>query len=63
MVLKKEQKCLAVQYDVLFARLSLLPVKKKSELVLVNYILDIENQNELVWQEKGKNMLAQEMGY
>lgn len=56
-------KRLAVQYDLLSRYLSLLSDKKEREAVLVNYILEMEIQNDILWMEKAKDDLAREMGY
>lgn len=61
--IEDKPKRLAVKYDLFSEYITLLSDKKERELVLVNYILEMENQNELSWQEKAKNILAQEMGY
>jgi len=50
---------LAVQYDLLSAYLLLLPDKKDYQTVLADYILEMENLGNVIWQVKGENLLAQ----
>ncbi len=52
---------LSAQYDLLNYYLTILPDKKEREATLADYILEMENRNETIWQEKGKNLLIQEL--
>lgn len=52
---------LSVQYDLLVAYLALLPDKAEREAVLADYILEMENRGELVWQGKARELLAGEI--
>lgn len=51
----------AIQYDLLVNYLSLLTDKKERQSVLADYILEMENRGEAVWQAKGKGLLTQEI--
>jgi len=52
---------LTTQYDLLKYYLLLTPDKKEREAILADYILEMENRNETVWQEQGKKMLVEEI--
>ena len=50
---------LAAQFDLLTAYLLLLPNDLERQPVLADYILEMENRGETVWQIKGKDLLVQ----
>lgn len=57
------EQSLSVQYNLFTSYLSLLVDKKEREIAITDYIIEMENRGESLWQTKGKNLLAQEMGY
>jgi anionic cell wall polymer biosynthesis LytR-Cps2A-Psr (LCP) family protein len=59
--IEDDSKRLSAQYDLLVAYLALLPIKAEREAVLADYILEMENRGELLWQEKARELLAQEI--
>ncbi len=54
-------KRLNTQYDLLYQYTTSLSDKKERELILADYILEMENRGEIIWQEKGKELLKQEI--
>lgn len=55
------EKRLTIQYDLLVKYLPLLPNKEDRESEIVFYIVSMQNINELTWEEKGRELLKQEM--
>ncbi|MCX6782138.1 MAG: LCP family protein [Candidatus Magasanikbacteria bacterium] len=51
---------LNAQYDILVSYLVLLPDKQEREFVIADYILEMENRGEIVWQGKARELLRQE---
>jgi anionic cell wall polymer biosynthesis LytR-Cps2A-Psr (LCP) family protein len=49
---------LATQYDLLVAYLPILSDKKERQSVLADFILEMENRGETVWQTKAKDLLT-----
>ena len=56
-------KRLSVQYDVLVYYLSSLPTKQERESLIADYILEMENRDEPLWQEKARKLLSGENGF
>ena len=61
--IEDDDKRLLVQYDLLNSYLSSLPDKTEREAVIADYILEMENRGELIWKEKARVDLAEELGY
>ena len=59
--IEDSEQSLAVQFDLLTSYLPLLPSNSERQSVLADYILEMENRGESVWQAKGKNLLTQEI--
>lgn len=59
--IEDEDKRLSAQYDLLVAYLATLPDKAGREAVLADYILEMENRGETVWQDKARELLAREI--
>jgi hypothetical protein len=60
--IEDKDKRLAVQYDVLEMYVSTLSEKSERENIISDYILEMEYYEEGQWVEKGKELLAKEMG-
>lgn len=54
------QQSLAVQYDLLTSYLSSLSDKKEREAIITDYIVEMEDRGQTLWQIKGKKLLAEE---
>ncbi|OGH88517.1 MAG: hypothetical protein A3J93_04615 [Candidatus Magasanikbacteria bacterium RIFOXYC2_FULL_42_28] len=61
--IENDEMRLSVQYDLLNSHLQSLSDKKEREAVIADYILEMENRGELVWKEKARVNLAEELGY
>ena len=61
--IEDNEQSLAVQYNLLVNYLQLLSDKKECQSVLADYIIEMENRGEPLWQEKGKKLLREEIGY
>ena len=57
--IEDDEQSLAVQFDLLTTYLDLLPSNSECQPVLADYILEMENRGETVWQIKGKDLLVQ----
>ena len=55
------EESLIIQHDLLDDYLKLLPDKKDRQTMLADYILEMENRGESLWQTKGKDLLTQEI--
>ncbi len=53
---------LGAQYDIISKYVSSLSEKSERENILADYILEMENYGEASWAEKGKDLLAKELG-
>jgi anionic cell wall polymer biosynthesis LytR-Cps2A-Psr (LCP) family protein len=58
--IEDQNQSLAIQHSLLVSYLPFLE-KQTRESVLADYILEMENRDEAIWQEKGKKMLLQEI--
>ncbi len=58
--IEDQKQSLTIQYSLLASYLPSLE-KQKRESVLADYILEMENRNETVWEERGKQLLLQEI--
>ncbi|MFA7653435.1 MAG: hypothetical protein WCX97_00105 [Candidatus Magasanikbacteria bacterium] len=61
--IEDDNKRLSIQYDLLTSYLPLLPDKKDREATIADYLLEMENRAEPVWQEKARELLKQEIEY
>ena len=59
--IEDNEQSLAVQFDLLKDYLPLLSDSSKRQSILADYILEMENRGESVWQTKGKDLLIQEI--
>jgi len=59
--IEDKEQSLAIQYDLLTNYLQLISVKEKRQSILADYIIEMENRGEPIWQEKGKNLLREEV--
>lgn len=59
--IEDKEQSLTAQFDLLKAYLPLLPGSAERQSVLADYILEMENRGESVWQAKGKDLLTQEI--
>ena len=59
--IEDNEQSLAVQFDLLKDYLPLLSDSSKRQSILADYILEMENRGEPVWQTKGKDLLIQEI--
>lgn len=59
--IEDDEKRLSTQYDLLTAYLATLPDKAEREAVLADYILEMENRGEPLWQGKARELLAREV--
>ncbi|MFH1947525.1 MAG: hypothetical protein ABIJ23_05225 [Candidatus Magasanikbacteria bacterium] len=59
--IEDNEQSLAVQFDLLTAYLSSLPEKIDRQAILADYMLEMENRGESVWQLKGKELLTKEI--
>ncbi len=55
-----QKQSLITQYSLLLSYLSSLE-KQKKESVLTDYILEMENRGEIIWQERAKKLLLQQL--
>jgi hypothetical protein len=60
--IEDKDKRLAVQYDILEMYVSTLSEKSERENIISDYILEMEYYEESQWVEKGKELLAKEIG-
>jgi len=56
-------KRLSVQYNLFVSYLPLLPDKKARESTIADYLLEMENRAEPVWQGKARELLKREINY
>jgi len=56
-------KRLSVQYDLLINYLPSLPTKQERESLIADYILEMENRDEPLWQEKARKLLDGKNGF
>ena len=61
--IENKEKSLVVQYDLLSSYLLSLSDKTERQSVLADYVLEMENRGESVWQAKGKELLAKGIIY
>lgn len=59
--IEDREQSLTVQFDLLMSYLLLLSNDSDRQTVLADYILEMENRNGLIWQAKGKELLAKEI--
>lgn len=59
--IEDQEQRFAVQFDLLTSYLSLLSNNAERQSILADYILEMENQGEFIWQDKGKDLLIQEI--
>ncbi len=59
--IEDNDKRLVAQYDLLLAYIKLLPEKQEREAIIADYLLEMENRGELIWQEKARILLSQEI--
>ena len=59
--IENDEQRLIVQFDLLKDYLLLLPSSSERRLILEDYILEMENRGESIWQAKGKDLLAREI--
>lgn len=55
--IEDNEKSLAVQYDLFISYLASLTDEKERESVIAEYIIEMENRGETIWQERAKNLL------
>ncbi|MBU2542142.1 hypothetical protein KJ785_01110 [Patescibacteria group bacterium] len=59
--IEDNEQSLVIQFDLLTSYLSLLSEKIDHQTVLADYILEMENRGESIWQLKGKDLLTKEI--
>lgn len=59
--IEDNEKRLSVQYDLLNYYLTTLSDKQEREATLADYIIEMENRGETLWQEKAKKLLGEEI--
>ena len=61
--IEDDEKRLSTQYNLLINYLPLIPDEKDRKLLIADYIIEMENRGESIWQEKARALLTQKMGF